>query len=334
MPCHAWIQWRNQMPEKIKLTVSHAPFIHNGSRISKKSCNIIIAALIPVVFGIVQYGRPAFSVVSLSVGSAMLWEILMNLIMRRRISVGDGNAAVIGLVFAMLLPATAPWWVVVTGTGVAIIIGKQIYGGIGGNPFNPVAVAAVILMLSWKEAFDFNAALVNYSFSFQPIYPLTLFKSFGLQAISGMHPVDLFMGRQVGGIGSTFGLGLVVAGIYLMIRGYIRWEISISFLAGIFVTALCFHLVKPGLYAGPLFHLLTGYALVGAFFLAPEDSSSPVHFVPMIIYGFSGGLLTVLIRNIGAHTDGVLYAILFINVLNPLIDKIRPKATGRVISHA
>ncbi|NOY67977.1 MAG: RnfABCDGE type electron transport complex subunit D [Deltaproteobacteria bacterium] len=321
-------------PEQIKLTVSHAPFLHNGSRISKKSYNIILAAMIPVVAGILQYGMPAFSVVTLAVGSAMFWEVLMNFITRRSVSIGDGNAAVIGLVFAMLLPAITPWWAVITGTGLAVIIGKQIYGGIGGNPFNPVAVAMVILMLSWKDLFDFNTALVNYSFSFQPVYPLVLLKSFGVEAVSGISAADLFMGHQVGGIGSTFGLGLVIAGVYLMVRGYIRWEISLSFLAGIFATALCFHLSKPDVYASPVFHLLTGYSLVGAFFLATEDSSSPVGFLPMLIYGALGGILTVLIRNIGAHIDGVVYAILFINLVNPLIDKIRPKASKRVIYYA
>jgi electron transport complex protein RnfD len=142
------------------------------------------------------------------------------------------------------------------------------------------------------------------------------------------------MGQQPGGIGTTFGLGLIIGGLYLMLRGHIRWEISLSFLASVFVTALLFNLSDPEKYANPVFHLLTGYTLIGAFFLATEDSSSPVNFVPMLLYGALAGILTVLIRNIGAFVDGVVFAILMMNVANPLLDKIRPKAMGKGIKHA
>jgi electron transport complex protein RnfD len=142
------------------------------------------------------------------------------------------------------------------------------------------------------------------------------------------------MGRQSGGIGSIFGLGLIIGGLYLIIRGHIRWEISVSFLAGLFITALIFNLADPEKYASPVFHLLTGYSLIGAFFLATEDSSSPVNLIPMLIYGALGGCLTILIRNIGAFVDGTVLAILLLNVANPLIDKIRPKAMGKGIENA
>lgn len=322
------------MPDRMKLTVSHAPFWHNGSRISTKQYNIIAATLIAVIAGIIRWGAPALGVLTLSVGSAMAWEYVMNLVMRRPVSIGDGSAALTGLLFAMLLPAVTPWWLVVTGTLVAIVIGKQIYGGIGGNPFNPVVVAYAILMISWPVFFDFNAALVDYRLDFPAAYPLVLLKFSGAGAVEPFSLADLLLGRQTGGIGATFGLGLIIGGIYLMLRGFIRWEISISFLAGIFLSALCFRLVNPEIYADPGFHLLTGFSLVGAFFLATEDSSSPVNFIPMLIYGLLGGVMTVLIRNLGAHIDGVIYAILIINVVNPLIDKIRPKAMGRVMHHA
>jgi len=141
--------------------------------------------------------------------------------------------------------------------------------------------------------------------------------------------IDLLMGKQIGGLGATFGIGLIIAGVYLMLRGFIRWEISVSFIAGIFITAFFFNLMKPELYASPGFHLLTGYPLIAAFFLAPEDATSPVNFIPMLIYGFLGGLLTVMVRNIGVHVDGVLYAVLMINLVHPLVDKIRPKAIGK-----
>ncbi|MFQ5486521.1 MAG: RnfABCDGE type electron transport complex subunit D, partial [Desulfobacterales bacterium] len=274
---------------------------------------------------------PAFSVSSLSVSSAIIWELLFNRLTKRKISIGDGSAALTGLLFAMLLPATSPWWLVITGTFVAILIGKQIYGGIGGNPFNPTLVAVAILMLSWKDLFDFNERLVNFDFDFTVVYPLAALKQIGVSAVKSFNAGDLLIGKQTGAIGTTFGLGLIAGGIYLIARRIARWEISLSFLAGVAITALIFNLANPTRFAGPVFHLLTGYTLVGAFFLATEDSSSPVNFVAMLLYGAAGGTLTVLIRNIGAHIDGVVFAILIINILNPILDKIRPKAMGKVV---
>jgi len=291
---------------------------------------VILAALPALVFGICQYGVSALGVVTLSVSCAMLWEVLLNGAMKRSVSIGDGNAAVIGLLFAMLLPATAPWWTVVIGTFLAIVVGKQVYGGLGCNPFNPVLVAFAIVMLSWKGVVNFDEALVNYDLGFLMVYPLGAVKHFGASAASSYDVCDLLMGRQSGGIGATFGLGLIVGGIYLILRGSIRWEISLSFLLGVVITAHLFHVSDPDKYAGALFHLLTGYTLIGAFFLATEDSSSPVNFIPMLIYGACAGILTVLVRSIGSFVDGAVFAILMMNVANPLLDKIRPRAIGRV----
>ena len=309
---------------------SHAPFWHNGSSISSRSCDVILAALPAVIFGICQYGASALGVVTFSISCAMLWELLLNKAMKRPVSIGDGNAAVVGLLFAMLLPASAPWWTVVIGTFLAIVVGKQIYGGLGCNPFNPVLVAFAIVMLSWKGIVNFDEALVNYDLGFLMVYPLGAVKHLGASAALNYDFCDLLMGRQSGGIGSTFGLGLILGGIYLILRGSIRWEIALSFLLGVVVTAHLFHLSDPDRYAGALFHLLTGYTLIGAFFLATEDSSSPVNFIPMLIYGACGGVLTILVRSIGSFVDGAVFAILMMNVANPLLDKIRPRAIGRV----
>jgi electron transport complex protein RnfD len=322
------------MVDQTKLTVSHAPFWHDGSSISARSYNTIIAALPAIILGIIYYGIPALGVVSLAVSSAIIWEFLFNRIIKRPVTIGDGNAAVIGILLGMLLPATAPWWLVIVGTLVAIIIGKQVYGGIGGNAFNPVAVAIAVLMLSWKDVFDFNEALLNYDMSFLMAYPLAAVKHFGASAADSYSIGGLLMGQQSGAIGTTFGLGLIAGGIYLIIRGVIRWEISISFLAGIFITALIFNSADSVHYAGPAFHLFTGYTLIGAFFLATEDSSSPVNFIPMLLYGLGGGVLTVLIRNIGAYVDGVIFALLIMNLINPILDKIRSKAIGKVVKNA
>jgi electron transport complex protein RnfD len=318
------------MLEQKKLIVSHAPFWHSGSRVTERSYHTMLAALPAVVAGIVYYGVPVIGVISLSVASAMLWELAVNKVMKKETTIGDGHAALTGLLLAMLLPATMPWWAVITGTFIAVVVGKQIFGGIGSNAFSPVALAVAIMMISWKDLFDFNGMLLNYDFDFTAVYPLTAAKNFGTSAIETFSLSDLIMGRQTGAIGSTFGLGLIIGGIYLMIRGFIRWEISLTFIAGVYLTALLFNIVDPVRFAGPGFHILSGYTLVGAFFLATDDSSSPVWFVPMLVYGAAGGIMTVLIRNIGAYVDGVILAILVINLIHPLLDKIRPKALGKV----
>ena len=319
------------MLEQRKLIVSHAPFWHCGSRVTARCYHTMLAALPAVFLGFSQFGLPAVGVVSFAVSTAILWELAINLVTKRTITIGDGNAALIGLLLAMLMPATMPWWAVVTGTFIAVVIGKHIYGGIGGNAFHPTALAVAILMISWKNLFDFDGMLLNYDFNFTAVYPLAAVKHFGAESVASFSLQDLFIGKQIGGIGATFGLGLVLGGIYLMLRGFIRWEISLTFLAGGYITALLFNLMEPTRFASPGCHLLSGYTLIGAFFLATEDSSSPVNVVPMLIYGALGGIMTVLIRNIGAYVDGVILSILFINLLNPLLDKIRPQALGKVV---
>ncbi len=322
------------MSSQKKLVVAHAPYWHDGSKISTKNYHIMIAALPAVLMGISQYGAPALGVIAFAMACAMIWEVVWNLILKKPASVGDGSAAVTGLLLGMLMPATAPWWVIALGTLIAIIVAKQIFGGIGFNPLNPPLLALAMLVISFTGIFDFNESLRHYDLGFVMTYPLADLKAFGPDAISKFGLGDLFMGRQAGAIGSTFGLGLIVGGLYLMLRGHMRWEISLSFLAGVFITALLFNLSDSAKYAGPLFHLFTGYTLIAAFFLVPEDSSSPANFIPMLIFGAMAGMMTVLIRNIGAYVDGVVFAVLLMNLCNPLLDKIRPKAIGKVVENA
>ncbi len=313
-----------------KYIVSHAPFLHSGKGVPERYYNMLFAALPAALMGIVYFGVPALAVISLAISSAVLWELIINLVMKRPVTVGDGHAALIGLIFGMLLPATSPYWLVFTGTFVAILIGKQIFGGIGANPFNPAVLAYAILMISWQTYFDFDARLVHYDFDFFALYPPGALKAFGPEAVGNYNAIDLLLGRQAGGLGTTCGLALIVGGLYLIVRGFVRWEIPAAFIAGVVLMAAIFHAFDPGRYAAPYFHLLTGYALFGAFFLAPEDSSSPVNTISMLIYGAMGGIMTILIRNIGAYADGVIYAILVINLISPLLDKIRPRALGKV----
>ncbi|SDU05022.1 RnfABCDGE type electron transport complex subunit D [Desulfobacula phenolica] len=318
-----------------KLTVSHAPFWHDGDSLFQMNLNIMIATIPAILFGIIQFGAPAFGVLSLSLSSAMIWELIMNLVSKKKLTIGDLDAAVIGLLFGMMLPATSPWWFVITGTFVAVVIGKTIFGGIGANPFNPTLIGMAFLMLSWKTFFDFDAAYVNYEFGFTALAPLAALKFQGASAVADLFPMgDLIMGKQVGAIGSTFGLGLIIGGIYLILKGYIRWEISVSFIVGIIVSAFFFNMANPDTYAGPMIHLFSGYTLLGAFFLATENSSSPANKIPMLLYGFFAAVMIILMRNIGVYEDGTVLAILLLNLVNPLIDTIRPKVLGKGVTNA
>ena len=318
------------MTDRTKLVVSFAPFWHNGSRVTDRSRQILLAALPAALFGVYRFGFGALGVLALAVSSAILWELAFTRVAKRPVSVGDGTAAVIGLLFGMMLPATLPWWAVITGTFLAIVVARQIYGGIGANPFNPAAVAVAILMLAWKQRMDFDTSLVNYVFDFPAFFPLAAAKAFGTAVVKDWTLADLLLGRQVGGIGTICGVALLAGGAYLILRGVVRWEIPVSFLAGVAATAAIFHAADPQRFASPAFHLLTGFTLFGAFFLATEDASSPVNFVPMLIYGAVVGAIAVFIRNIGVFAEGLVFAVLVGNLIQPLLDKIRPQALGKV----
>ena len=317
-----------------KLTVSHAPFWHDGDSLFQKNLNYMLALLPAAIFGILQFGAPALGAMALSLSCAMLWELVINRISKKSTSIGDLEAAVIGLLFGMMLPAITPWWLIVVGTFVAVFIGKMIFGGIGSSPFNPTLLGMAVLMMSWKMFFDFDTAYVDYDFAFTALAPLAAVKAQGAAAADMFTMGDLLMGREVGAIGATFGLGLIIGGIYLILRGYARWELAVSFIAGILVPAFIFHAASPDTYAGPMFHLLSGYTLLGAFFLITESASSPVNRIPMLIYGFLGGFMIILMRNVGAYADGTILAILLVNVVSPLLDNIRPNALGKGMNNA
>jgi len=311
------------------LLASHAPFIHYGTSVKERYWNIFFACLPAVIYGIVLFGASALGVVCLSTGSAMGWEVLFKKLRRQEPRIYDGSSALLGLLFAMMVPATTPWWLVLVGTFLCVVVGREIYGGLGCNPVNPVLFSFAIVFMSWKNVLDFTGALGNFEVSFFPVEPLNAVKFIGASAESKYEILELLLGKQLGGIGSVFNLGLILGGIYLAIRRFIKWEISLMFLISIFVTALIFHIVNPTKYASPIFHLLTGYTMLAAFFLLPEDTTSPVNFFPKLLYASIAGVMTILIRNIGAYVEGVVFAILLSNVFHPLIDKIRPKSFGK-----
>ncbi len=311
-------------PSPTLLAVSAPPFWHSG-RTVRGSMLLSTLALLPAACAAVYfYGLPALGVFSLSVAVAILAESLACLIMRRPQSITDGHAVLMGLLFAFLLPSSAPWWLVAFGSAFTILIGKMAFGGLGASPLSAPCVGYVALAISWPVLMTpFTAELFT---SFPD--PLAMLHLFGVERAQDVGLVPMLLGQQLGAAGaSQVGL-LALGGILLCARGVIRWEISASFLAGTaLMAAICFT-INPEAYAGPLFHILTGSTLLGAFFLATDYSASPNRPFAMVLYGALGGVLVVCIRNFGVYPDGVPFAVLLINLLTPLLDNLRPRPFG------
>lgn len=313
----------------VHLTVGHAPFIHCGRTTARRHLLIMAAALPALTSGVWRFGGSAAAVLLLATGSAMLWEMLFQTLCRRPVRAADFGAALTGLLLAMLMPPTMPWWAVICATGIAIGLGREIYGGTGAHPFNPVAMTTALLLISWPHLYDLDRAFLHHSLDFSALWPLMEVKAMGAAASTRFSPMDLFLGREIAFIGTGCAAGLLLGGVFLMAQGICRFEISLAFLLGLALAAAVFHLADPERYAGPLFHLLTGTTFLAAFFLMPEDAGSPSLPLPMLLFGLGGGVLTILIRNLGAYSDGAVFAVLLMNLLTPILDRIRPKAMGR-----
>jgi electron transport complex protein RnfD len=311
-----------------RLIFSPAPHIHSGASISGTMMTFIIALLPALIFGISSYGMHAARVVAVAVGGAMASEWLIQRLFKRPVTVSDGSAALTGLLLALLLPPSVPWWLVLMGSFISILVGKQIFGGTGGNPFNPVLIGWAVMRISWYDYINFDIAMVGYDVPFSIKYPLSVLKWSGAKAAQ-FPLVDLLMGKQIGGIGSVAVLLLLIGGLFLILRGVISWRIPVFFLIGTALAASLFWLVDSARYADPLFHLLTGNVMMGAFFLATDHSSSPVNGLAMILFGLGCGIFIVLFRVWSVYPDGVVFAILIMNILNPLLDKIRPRVPGK-----
>ena len=311
-----------------ELVVSAIPHVHSGNSVQKIMTNILIALLPAVAIGVYFFGVDTIRVIAIAMASAVVWEAVLQKIMARPIVINNLSGAVSGLILAMLLPPTAPWWMICTGTFVMILLGKEIYGGLGNNPFNGVLVAWVVLQMSFPDyMIDWMAPPGDF---FTESTPLEVLKFEGLKSISEYFTTaDLFIGKSAGFIGEVSTLMLLIGGAYLIARKVISWHIPASFLAGIILFSGIFWLANPAEYASPLFHLLAGGVFFAAFFLATDMISSPVTPAGMLIYGALCGVLTVVIRLWGQWADGAYYAVFLISILTPLLDKIKPKVYGR-----
>lgn len=323
-----------------KLSVTFSPHLQAKDTIASLSYTTMAALAPAVLVGFYYYGIRAVFIVALSVVSAVISEAAMQRVMGREVTTNDGTAALTGLLLAVLLPVGTPWWAVIIGAAMAIFLGKQLFGGLGGNPFNAVIVGWMVLQLSWPEA-------VNVFYEPTPLFqglgelyaldpsemPLAIMKFGDSAGVMDMYSVGAaLIGGVPGGIGTTSFLGLALGGLFLLYRKVTPWQIPVGFLGGLFGFGLIFWLSDPSgsTYANPFHHLIFGYTLIGAFFLAPDPTTSPYTGFGALLFGIGAGVLTLIIRYWGAYQDGVLFAILFFNTLTPVLDRIRFRSYGRV----
>ena len=229
----------------------------------------------------------------------------------------DGSAFLTGLLLAYNLPAHVPFWLPIVGSFFAIAIGKQVFGGLGQNIFNPALVGRVFLMASWPKYMTTFTKPLNYD-ALTCATPLALIKEG--KALETISYLDLFLGKRGGCIGEVCILALLVGALFLIYKGYICWHIPLTYLATVGVFTYIFG--QGGLFSGDwLFHILSGGLILGAFFMATDYVTSPLTRKGQIIFGIGCGLITVVIRLWGGYPEGVSYAILMMNGATPIIDR-------------
>jgi electron transport complex protein RnfD len=308
------------------LIVSMSPHVRGSLSVERMMGGFLMALVPTAVVGVYLFGLRALVTVAISMGTAVAVEAAIETLTKREVTIYDLHALVIGLLTALILPPTAPWWLAMVGAGTAIILGKMVFGGLGTYPFNPPLVAWVVLKLSWPERMTGFIAPFTGERVLTPLMAFkedpALFYSYDLW--------DLFLGNKAGAIGATCGLAIVIGGLVLILRGLIRWHIPVSFLLGVGLLALIMRMLNSDLYPPVGFHLAGGGVLLGALFLAPEPVTSPVTPRGMLVFGFLAGMLTMILRMWGADWDGAFYAILVMNAATPLFNYLTPRAYGRI----
>ncbi len=311
-----------QAPET--LTVSAPPHVRRPMTMTRMTQETLFALLPAASMAASWFGLDAVRVMALSCAVAVATEALCCKAMGRRVSVDDYTAMVTGLLFAFLLPASAPWWLVAFGAAVSISLGKMAFGGLGCNPLCAPLAGWALCSLSWPQAMDVDIAMLGSEL----YYPLSELKYYGLEAVDHFTWSGLLTGAQLGGLGATQTAGLLAGAAWLLARRIIRWHIPSGFLLGTASAAFVFAAAYPQEQVGPLFHLLTGSVILGAFFLATDYGSSPVGRLAMFVYGLLAGAMVMVIRVYGVYPDGVVYAILLANLFTPLLDRLQPKPFG------
>lgn len=303
----------------MSLHLSSSPHIRKSITTRDIMFDVILALLPATVVGVILFGLKALLVIAVCVASSVLCEFLFNLIVKKEQTVGDLSAVLTGLLLALNSPASVPLWQCVVGSVFAIIIVKCIFGGIGCNIVNPAMTARVFMLLAFPATVAKNAfpTFIETVDAASGATPLTLIGTENAPSIK-----DLALGFTGGAIGETCAVALLCGGIYLMICKVITWHIPVSFIGTVFVLSF---LLDGFSFYNALSWVLSGGLILGAFFMATDYVTSPYNPIPKLIYGAGAGLVTVLIRFYGNVPEGVSYAILLMNILNPYIEKIAPR---------
>lgn len=303
------------------LILSTSPHIRSKNSVSRIMLDVVIALIPAAVAGVIFFGAGVLITILLSILSAVLCEALMQRVMKRDVTVNDWSAVVTGLLLGLNLPPGAPWYIPVCGSAFAIIIVKQLFGGLGQNFMNPALAARCFLVISWPVAMTaFLAPGVDMVASATPLPAIVA----GVGEIPALS--DMFLGNIAGCIGETSALALIIGGVYLMIRKVIKPIIPLSYIG---VVALITLLTgQPEMI---LYHIFGGGLLLGAFFMATDYASSPSAPLAQLVYGLGCGVVTMVIRLWGGYPEGVSFSILFMNLMAPLLNKVlRPKVFGEV----
>lgn len=317
------------------LTVSPSPHAHRKVSTSSLMKDVLVALMPATIWGIYVFGIRAALIVLISVVSCVSFELLTQLLLRRPVTIADCSAAVTGMLLGLNLPAGVPLYVPVVGAAFAIIVVKQIFGGIGKNIMNPALAARVFLMLAWSNDMATKYPMA-FNRDFDAVASATPLASLKSGAVDGVDLLDLFFGKHGGCIGEISVLMLLIGGVYLICRGVIRWHIPVAMLGT--VALLTFALPMPiGMDATVLERLTfmtaslcSGGLMIGAIFMATDYVTSPVTDWGRIIYGIGAGAITVFIRYFGGLSEGVSFAILIMNALVWYLDMAtKPRVYGK-----
>ncbi len=288
-----------------KLTVDPSPHIFDTTSTSKIMLHVITALCPSLIAAAYFFGGRALMLTGFCMLTAIVWERLCNIVMKKPNTTGDLSAAVTGMILAFNLPVTLPYWIAAIGTFVAIVIVKQLFGGLGQNFANPAAVARIVLMLS------FTGPMTRWVIPFyDPDKIVTQATPLATRAETYF---DLFIGKTGGSLGETSAAALLLGGIYLIIMRVITPHAPISFIATVYVFSWFFD-------QEPLCQILSGGLMLGAIFMATDYVTTPISAAGKIVFGVGCGIITCVIRFWGSYPEGVSYSILLMNIITPYID--------------
>ncbi len=326
------------------LTVSPSPHVH-GSFDTKRIMFDVAIALMPALFvSILYFGIGALRVTLTAVAACLLFEfIIQKFVLKVPPTINDGSALVSGILLAFNVPSSLPVWMIILGAFVTIGVGKMSFGGLGKNPFNPALVGRVFLLISFPVQMTNwpQPRFLDFSFADAVSGATALGKMKEGLAMGGTVPeimkdipgyMELFFGNANGSLGEISAIALLIGAIYLLVRKVITIHIPASFILSVVVMTGIFWLYNPDKFVDPIFHLLTGGLMLGAWFMATDMVTSPMSKTGMVVFGIGCGVITVLIRLFGAYPEGVSFAILIMNATVPLINNFcKPKRFGEVL---